>query len=58
MIPPSSSPRTPPVYRIPAPGPHYPAHHPAYTGYSGPHFPSHFYPDKLYQYWHHYYPRY
>ena len=50
-MPPSSSPQshTPPVYTLP------PTYHPSYP--SHPHFPSHFYPDKLYQYWHHYYPR-
>jgi len=52
VIPPSSSPysRTPPIYHIPPPYmPPYPSH--------GSQFPSHFYPDKLYRYWHHYYPR-
>ena len=33
-----------------------PYHAPAPAAY-GAHFPSHFYPEKLYQYWHHYYPR-
>jgi len=52
VIPPSSSPhsRTPPIYHIPPP------YLPPYPSY-GSQFPSHFYPDKLYQYWHHYYPR-
>ena len=57
MIPPSSgSPhsRTPPIYHI-SPSYH-PFHLPPPTSY-GSHFPSHFYPEKLYQYWHHYYPR-
>jgi len=66
VIPPSTQPsasphsRTPPsVYQLPRPKyPHYPApyHAPAPAAY-GAHFPSHFYPEKLYQYWHHYYPR-
>jgi len=52
VIPPSSSPhsRTPPIYHLPPP------YLPPYPSY-GSQFPSHFYPDKLYQYWHHYYPR-
>ena len=68
VIPPSSSvsphSRTPPsIYHLPR---HYHAHYPApthgHTHLPGPasygaHFPSHFYPEKLYQYWHHYYPR-
>ena len=45
VVPPSSSPPHTPVYTLPPPHP------------SPLHFPSHFYPDKLYQYWHHYYPR-
>jgi len=52
VMPPSSSPQsqTPPtVYTLP---PSYLAGYPSHT-----HFPSHFYPDKLYQYWHHYHPR-
>jgi hypothetical protein len=49
VIPPSSTPpsHSAPVYTLP----------PSYPPYSPLHFPSHFYPDKLYQYWHHYYPR-
>lgn len=48
VIPPSSS---PPSYRhAPAPW----TDPPQYQGYN---FPSHFYPEKLYQYWHYYYPR-
>ena len=43
--PPSSDTPHTPVYTFPPP-------HPSLL-----HFPSHFYPDKLYQYWHHYYPR-
>ena len=68
VIPPSTQPsasphsRTPPsVYQLPRPKyPHYPApyHAPAAAPAAyGAHFPSHFYPEKLYQYWHHYYPR-
>ena len=45
VVPPSSDTPHTPVYTLPPP-------------HSSPlHFPSHFYPDKLYQYWHHYYPR-
>ena len=38
---------------------HYPApaHHMPGPAAYGSQFPSHFYPEKLYQYWHHYYPR-
>ena len=45
VVPPSSDTQHTPVYTLPPPHP------------SPLHFPSHFYPDKLYQYWHHYYPR-
>merc|ERR1719300_1115275 len=69
VIPPSSSvsphSRTPPsIYHLPHPHPrHYHTHQPhpgrhiAVPSSYGSHFPSHFYPEKLYQYWHHYYPR-
>ena len=69
VIPPSSSvspghSRSPPsAYHLPHPQPRYHAHYPAPTHHLpgpaayGSQFPSHFYPEKLYQYWHHYYPR-
>lgn len=57
VVPPSSSPRN---Y-------HHSPHHSSHLSHNPPppypqfshtsHFPSHFYPEKLYQYWHYYYPR-
>ena len=72
VIPPSSSvspghsrsPGHSSAYHLPHPQqPRYHAHYPAPTHHMpgpaayGAQFPSHFYPEKLYQYWHHYYPR-
>ena len=71
VIPPSSSvspghsrsPGHSSAYHLPHPQPRYHAHYPAPTHHMpgpaayGSQFPSHFYPEKLYQYWHHYYPR-